>query len=107
MHYSRPAARRILTALQARGGSATTAELQAATRSCAVHSDVASAREYFRRDLGVDPPRMIECHSLGMSADPETGRRRRLYRYRLTPRGQAVLRGEPVQAGLFGDLRRA
>lgn len=77
MHYSKPAARRVLKALRRTGGSATSWELAAALRSVAVHSDVASLRVYARDDLGLDIENPVDCKLV----DTRFGRR--TYRYTL------------------------
>jgi len=79
MHWSVPAARRVLRFLRSRGGSATTKEIAEDSGSMAVHSDVASLRCY-ARELGVEDPDPVRCSYQGRTANG-----RSIYRYRLCP----------------------
>lgn len=103
MHWSRPAAERVLTTLRRFGWSATTDDLQRATHSMAPHSDVASARGLLEH-LGVPSPRTaLPAAYQGLNASG-----RRVYRYTLRPDvvrmiRDGLLEGRPAQTDLFAE----
>lgn len=78
MHWSYRAALRFLTALERRGWSATTWQLQEDLRSVAVHSDAASARCLFRECGVPDWEGSVRCRQIGRTQDE-----RHVYSYRV------------------------
>ena len=85
MHYSRPAARRVLAALRRFGGSATTWQLLEVLRSVAVHSDIASLRVYAREDLGLQVDEPVKCELVSRQSAGDSRPQSRIYRYTLCP----------------------
>jgi len=96
MHWSRPAAIRLLGILRAMGGSATTLELFEATGSLAVHSEVASLRCYLKEEMGIESPGAVRCEPEGTSPGG-----RRIYRYVLS--AEAMFGPPPRQVKLFAE----
>ncbi|MFW6162221.1 MAG: hypothetical protein ACODAJ_05585 [Planctomycetota bacterium] len=96
MHYSVPAAVRILDALRRMGWSATTWQLAQAVRSVAVHSDVASVRAWLGAEGIREPETTVTCTCDGRVHG------RQIYRYCVRQDVREI-----VRAGLLDHPERA